>query len=137
MSSVSELCLGLMRFPRGVRGRSPGQESRSGLASFPAWAGGGPCRAVGSQRLFHVEVYEKGPAFLGGGRGKVWGVEKSLFRQKFLLPLALPSSVSINSFGVRPSRKRLLAAERRAAHWPVFPDIHCLFTPALQASSPL
>lgn len=66
----------------------------------------------------------------------MWGVEKSLFHQKFLLPLALPCSVSINSVGVSPSRKRLLAAELRAALWPVFPGFHCLFTPALQAISP-
>lgn len=29
----------------------------------------------------------------------MWGVEKPLFHQKFLLPLALPLSVSINNVG--------------------------------------
>ena len=30
-----------------------------GLASFPTEAGGGPCRAFGSNCLFHAKVYEK------------------------------------------------------------------------------
>lgn len=39
------------------------------------------------------------------------GVEKPLFCQKFLLPLALPFSVSITTMGLSPSRKWLLIAQ--------------------------
>lgn len=70
----------------------------------------------------------------------MWGVEKPLFRQTFLLPLALPSSVSINSVGISPSRKRLLlAAEPRELLTGLssLPCIHCLLTPALHLISPL
>lgn len=77
--------LGRSNSPEGYVAGARVRRAWSDLASFPAEAGGGPCRAVSSNRLFHA-VYEKRLCLSGRRQGDGVGGREAFVLSKIPAP---------------------------------------------------